>query len=360
MANYQIKLTPVDTFFFGGEKHTEQDRKLETNYFVESNLYPQQTTLLGLLRYYLLLKNPSVFQNNRITDKKEAAKIIGSSSFDYNSPPKDYGKISSIGPLYLHNNNQNYFFASLDIAFEMEDFQLKKVKDGKKTDYNAKDHFRDICQYIVNDTGQKMKLYDDFKKNPVIYDASQVGNEKAEKGASKKEKDNKFYKQNAKKMQFGWNFCFDAEIADDAGVPEKNEELFIPCGGEKSFFKMEVIKQAPASFSVPDSFKRSKPFILCLSDCFVSSDILKETALAISRFVSFRNMKTSVQDTEKYSGFSQNDKQQPSRSSRFNLLQRGSVLYFENEDKLKDAKVKIEADDKNHCKKIGFNKILTK
>jgi CRISPR-associated protein Cmr3 len=354
MANYQIKLTPVDTYFFGGEKHIEKDGKLESNYFVESNLYPQQTTLLGLLRYYLLLKNTSVFANNRITSRADATKIIGPSSFDYNLPPDNFGKIISVGLLYFQHNSQNYFFAPLDIAFEMENFQLIKEKNGKKTDYNAKDHFLDICQYLVDNKGNKVKL------SEIISDIPQVGNEKAEKGASKEEKDNKFYKQNAKKMSPGWNFCFDAEIADGAGIPDKDDVLFVPFGGEKSFFKMEVIKQAPVSFSIPANFKRTKPYILCLSDCFVSADILKQASLSVNRYVSFRNIQSKVEKTEKYSGLSQKDDKQLTRSNRYNLLQRGSIIYFDNEQKRDGVKYLIESNNTKHCITIGFNKIITK
>jgi len=360
MANYQIKLTPVDTYFFGGEKHIEKDGKLESNYFVESNLYPQQTTLLGLLRYYLLLKNTSVFANNRITNRADAAKIIGPSSFDYNLPPDNYEKITSVGPLYFHNDSQNYFFAPLDIAFEMENFQLIKEKDGGKIVYNSKDHFRDICQFLIDDKGQKRKLYDDYEKNPIIFDNHQVGNEKAEKGTSKEEKDKKFYKQNAKKMSLGWSFCFDAEINVGAGIHDENDVLFVPFGGEKSFFKMEVRKQAPVSFSIPANYKRTKPYILCLSDCFVSADILKQASMAVSRYVSFRNIQSKVEKTEKYSGLSQKDDNQLTRSNRYNLLQRGSILYFENESQRDNVKKLIESNEIKHCKTIGFNKIITK
>jgi CRISPR-associated protein Cmr3 len=350
MANYQIKLTPVDSFFFGGEKHIEKGGKLESNYFVESNLYPQQTTLLGLLRYYLLLKNPKVFSNNKINNQTDATNIIGPSSFDYHKTPDNYGKILSVGPLYFQNKTKNYFFAPLDIDFEMDGFQLIKKKDGKKTDYNAKDHYYDICQYLINSGGTKLKL------SEIISDVQQVGNEKTRKG---EDKDNKFYKQNAKRMQNDWSFCFDADISDGANVPDK-DELFIPFGGEKSFFKMKVKKQKPASFTIPNNYKRVEHFILCISDCFVSSDIITNCQLSINRYVSFRNIKTIVKQTMKYSGFSQSDPLQPKRSNRFNLLQRGSILYFEKKTKMEEAKKMIEANDKKHCITIGFNKIITK
>lgn len=351
MANYQIKLTPVDTFFFGGEKHVEKDGKPETNYFVESNLYPQQTTLLGLLRYYLLLKKPSVFSNNKITDKTEAVKIIGEKSFDFSGKSNNFGKINQISPLYFSFENEIYFFGPLDFEFIVDNFQLfKKDKKSKIVNYNAKDHYFDIYQCLLSSKGKQVKL------GEIITDVPQVGNEKTDKG---EDKENKFYKQNARKLKHGWCFCFDAEIENDSGVPD-TDNLFIPFGGEKSFFKMEVKKQAPVAFSIPENYKRQIPFLLCISDCFVSSDILKTSKLAVNRYVSFRNMKASVENTKKYSGLSENDPQQLTRSSRYNLLQRGSVLYFETKDALAEVKNQIEADDKKHCLNIGFNKTVTR
>jgi len=349
MANYQIKLTPIDTFFFGGEKHIEKNGKIETNYFVESNLYPQQTTLLGLLRYYLLLKNNIVFDGKKITDKIEAARIIGDSSFDYNTPPQDYGKIKSISPLYFHGDNQCFFYAPLDVDFKMTNFQLSKMKDGNDTNYNAKDFYYDICQQVISDKGDKKKL------SVIIEDAMQVGNEKAAKGESKEDK---FYKQNSKRMKSGWCFCFDAEIADNAGIPQ-NDALFIPFGGEKSFFKMEVDKKDPVAFTPPKNFVRNKSYILCISDCFVDPGFLEKSELSVNRYVSFRNLKSKVKGTEKYSGLSKNDPEQLSRSDRFNLLQRGSILYFDSNEKLEEVAEIIQSKENTHCKTIGFNHIIT-
>ena len=43
MAQYKIKITPLQYYFFGGEKH---DEEFKINYSVESLDYPQQTTIL--------------------------------------------------------------------------------------------------------------------------------------------------------------------------------------------------------------------------------------------------------------------------------------------------------------------------
>jgi CRISPR-associated protein Cmr3 len=345
MANYKIKLTPVDYFFFGGEKHSinKKTGEPESNYYVESNPYPQQTTLLGLIRYYLLLKNNDIFNGNKITDKGKASEFIGDCSFDYNQKTKKYGKIISLSGLYFCNGENNYFFAPLDIDFTIKNFLL--FKEDKI--YNAKDHYDEICQQIFNENGEIIKL------SEIVKDSPRVGNEKSEKGESKEDK---FYKQNFKSLSSGWGFCVDAEIEDGAGVPE-NDSLFVPFGGEKSFFKMEVSRLEPAKFKMPDNLKKNLASIICMSDCMVDSSILNHSKIAVTRYVSFRNLKSSVKDTEKYSGLSDKDSTQLNRGSRYNLLMRGSVLYFEDNEKLEKAEELIS--NQSHCKIIGFNDIIT-
>lgn len=67
MATYLIKLTPLDKFFFGQKKTFGDDN---VNYVVYSSFFPQQTALLGLLRYQVLqIAGEEVFKNNKIQDK---------------------------------------------------------------------------------------------------------------------------------------------------------------------------------------------------------------------------------------------------------------------------------------------------
>lgn len=354
MANYRIKLTPVDTFFFGGEKHTEDSEgNLTTNYFVESNPYPQQTTLLGLVRYYLLLKNIKTFNGRQIKedDKKEALPLIGDLSFDYYKPNEGYGKIKSISPLFFSFEGKDYFFAPLDINFMLDDKYLlyKLDSNGNQKNYNAKDHYSDICQQLVSSDGDVKKLDD------IIKPASQVGNEKFMKGETK---DEKYYKQCFMRMESDWSFCIDVNFEDGFKFPDKDDKFFIPFGGEKSFFKLEIEPMGKVDFKIPANFQRNVPFIYCQSDCFVSADILKDTTRAVTRYTSFRNMQSSVQGTRKYSGLSKNDITQLKRSKRFNLLQRGSVLYFDTVADLQKVAIEI-IENKNHCTIIGFNQIIT-
>jgi len=347
--NYKITLTPADTYFFGGEKTRRENDALIMDYFVVSNPYPQQTTLLGLLRYFLLLKNPTVFNGKSIINKTEAAKIIGDESFSYGDEPQDFGKIKKLLPLYFNNGTKDYFFAPRDIEFDMSDkFQLSK--GGKN--YNAKDHNNDIGQYLISNSGDRVKLSDVVKEQP-----AQAGNEKASKGQTRKEKENKFYKMTFCKLKTGWSFCMDAEIKDDA--IKNGDSIFLPFGGEKSYFKLEVKKQMAAKQQLNDLFQRGVPYILCQSDCFVDANILDDATFAVNDFVSFRNLKSKVQETARYSSMThKDDATQLTRSDRYNLLQRGSVLYFEDKKRRDEAAKKI-IEGKDNCRNIGFNQILT-
>lgn len=356
MPNYKIKLTPVDTFFFGGEKHDENGK---VSYFVESNLYPQQTTLLGLIRYYLLLKNPSIFKDNKIVKGSNVADFIGTDSFDYANKNTDkniqsFGKIKSLSPLYFHSNGKDYFFGPLDFDTEIDDhFILSKTdRDGKAEKYKAKLKDTFISQQLIAKDGTAKLL---FGENGILSDAEQVGNEKAHKGESTKE--NAFYKMNMKRMAKGWSFVVDVDIEDGAGVIDK-EHLFIPFGGEKCYFKMEIEEVEKYTPHLPSKYKRNLSTVVCISDCFLSDvSLLHSADFAITEAVSFRNLKSKASENVNYSGLSKNDPNQLSRSQRYNLLKRGSVLYFTDNQKMKILTDALETESNSRA--IGFNQFLT-
>lgn len=361
MPNYQIKLTPVESFFFGGEKHDANlhDANLVANYFVESNLYPQQTTLLGLVRYYLLLKNGTIFKDNKIIQGSNVDAFIGDKSFDYvkADTPQNFGKIQSISPLYFTDGTENYFFAPIDFGATLnegfilnKDIKKKNKEEYSLEDYTAKEHEQFVLRQLINKKGETIKLSD------IVIDTPQVGNEKAERGATDEAKENAFYKINMKRLVEKWSFVIDVEISDDANV--KEESLFLPFGGEKSFFKMDVKKQNKFVPQLPISFERNVNTLVCISDCFLPDvSLLKTADFAVSDFVGFRNLKSKASGDVRYSSLSKGHEMQLSRSMRFNLIQRGSVFYFRDQEKFKIFYSALENERNSH--NIGFNQFLT-
>ena len=61
MSNYLITLTPTGRFFFGGDMTFKVGRKDKnefneqfSSYIIKSAMFPQQTSLLGMLRFLIL------------------------------------------------------------------------------------------------------------------------------------------------------------------------------------------------------------------------------------------------------------------------------------------------------------------
>ena len=350
MPIYQITITPLEYYFFGGEKHGTD---LKNNYFVESLPYPQQTTLLGLLRYFLL-KEKELINGKSIKNEceAEALRLIGENSFHFSREQsnQEFGKITKISPLYFNNGKENYFFAPLDIEFGMENFVLKK---GSKP-FNAKDHYALIQQYLVAEKSQEV-----IPLSQIAKDFKQVGNEKGEKG---KTKENAFYKQNMKYLEKGWTFVVDAEIAEEI----ESKDYYYSLGGEKCHFKLRFIeKNAFYTPPYPQKHLREGIFcLLCLSDCFIEGAEMKKLPFAVNEYVSFRNLRSKVSTKNFYAlKKARHDKDDHAimenaliHSSRYQLLQRGSVLYFEKQEDAEKLRIAIE---NTNGKAIGFNHILT-
>ena len=341
MPKYQVKLTPTSSFFFGTEKHSGLAENEDTiaNYFVESNLYPQQTTILGALRYFLL-QNASdlVFKNNRIQDRKLASDLIGPSSFGMNESLQGFGEIEKIGPLYLLKDNESFRFGPYDHGSSM-DADGTLLNDSKKQ-YTAKYHAAFIAEKLVNAKGESEKLSD------IIKDQVQVGNKK-------NSEEEGYYKQNLKFMIKDWAFAVELETENEL----KNETKFVTLGGEKSIFKIEFtpLDSSQVANGMP-KFDRQQSYIFCQSDCYLETSPLQEFASwGITEAVSFRNLRATVKDTNKYASLNVKDANKLKRTHRLNLLKRGSIIYFDKPENLKKA---IELFQKQeNAIKIGFNHI---
>jgi hypothetical protein len=277
-------------------------------------------------------------------DKKtRATELIGKQSFEYGIPvPHTFGAIESLSPLYFTFNNDIYSFAPLDIQSSLgNDYNL--FKNGKP--YNAKEHSEFISYNLYNSEGNKL-----IPLSEIIKEVNQVGNKKSSNGESK---DNSFYKLKSKRLELGWSFVIDADI--NLEIEEK--EYLLHFGGEKNYCKIKYQQQEKTSFTYPKTHIRNQKTILCLSDCFIDGDKIKNLDFAVTDFVSFRNFRSSIH-TKNYYALNQEQKIENSivRSSRYQLLKRGSTLYFPDVDSRDKFAQQIQVDN---ATKIGFNKIIT-
>ena len=126
---YLIKMTPLNTYFFGGEK-TFTSAKGETNYFARSNRWPQQTTVLGMLRYLI---------GKSVEPEFDSAKI-GSHSFIVGASDNTFGFIDKLSPAFLVNDKGNYLLeAGTDHQKNKKTEKIERFEfKPNKTDQTAK------------------------------------------------------------------------------------------------------------------------------------------------------------------------------------------------------------------------------
>ena len=118
-----IRLRPVNQYYFGGEVSFYSDS--EKNYLVESRLFPQQTAVLGLLRYVLLREKDMLTNQQHLFNgkpEKDVEDLIGKKSFDMSELEKeqDFGIIKEISPLFLQREGYAWLPLAKDAGFDFK------------------------------------------------------------------------------------------------------------------------------------------------------------------------------------------------------------------------------------------------
>lgn len=389
---YLIRLTPTSHFFFGAE-NTFGSGDIR-NYLVRSRNYPQQSSLLGLLRFVLLqqaglLKGAS--NGDALPDAATA--LIGAHSFQHENEA-GYGIIRQLSPLFLQDKNgEKWLPAAFNKGLRLKQnteakawlnydagdaWLLQKEVDGKWKSWSSKEdleetysHGSGTIYYPTSDdlpaNSQPETGSAECWNNPVLFLAhEQVGIEKNLHG---KTEDNAFYKQYSWRLRPGASFAFYAtlEIADseaDNILPSKDIVSF---GGERSLFKLEIEQQtaqfdALTAFSLPKSALPADHFakLVLISDAWLPADAYQHCGFAVTRTTPFRFHNTATGETRQYDNLQRDpkskDRHTPSLSERFTLLRRGSVLYA-RDGKLEALTKALEA--QKAFRDIGYNYFVT-
>lgn len=348
MTRYLIKLKPLTPFFFGGELtfNNGLNEKDEKNYFAKSNRFPQQTTILGMLRKELLIQDELFKEKWADYSKENKAKmkeLIGDKSFAVGKD-LDFGKIDSISPVFIFSENNEYFIPSAkdrglkyikkdscrsNISNENNFVPILKYDPPKKDAefYNTKDGLQDL---FISHKGSEKKpdqIFSEFEK---------TGNFKNKKESD----DEKFYKQLFYQMEQDYSFAFFAEVDFEL------ENSIVSIGADGSHFKIEVT-ETEESFAKLFIKNPEKNKITLLSNTLADQEIYEHCEFAITETINFRST------TLRKGKFKiKSDKESKrSKSDKFNMLKQGSVLYVKDGE-LDNLKAKLT--DKN-LQKIGYN-----
>jgi Uncharacterized protein predicted to be involved in DNA repair (RAMP superfamily) len=367
MSKYLITLTPMGSYYFGGENSFsvgENDKNELASYIVKSNLFPQQTSLLGMLRFWVL-RNSDAFNlsTNKITNHETAKSLIGEKSFCVNGK-NDFKTIKNIGICFLQKKvgNDNYVSIlpspldyKLTVNFENTTVGVyngiekklptiiyeEKDKDGKDIRYTDKEGL--IKKYISPDGMFALDEGDIFIKDQRIGINRDIKTGKTD--------DKSLYKQVFYRLADGFRFAFIAEFKDEYKLPQSGQ--IVELGGDSSKFVLNVENLIEnAAFYGEDVLSTPTGAfakITLLSDTLLDNIVVDTNVMfSISEHIPFRFLSFKIDETQKYSRTSKNDK-----NKRYSLFKRGSVFYFGNESSLSNFTKAIGNNE--DFKQIGYN-----
>lgn len=360
MSNYLITLTPVDKFFFGGDmtfnvhgdaKHNE---KFGT-YIIQSAMFPQQTSLLGMLRFLLLRSDKSLFDGQSIIPGTSAdvADLIGPTSFAVKNGGKDdscFGKIQKLHRCFVRCkdsdsvHNLDFLGFDHDVCGDAEAGNVGYV-NGRKVVLPAIGGYN--YKKVISD-GTLTKALDE-----VFVEDKRIGIQRDI--VTGKTNDSSLFKQISYRFNnaAGCTYCFAFYLEAEADMLQFTGEI-VSVGADNSQFIIGVEQVA----EIPSGNKAGAPHKLVLqSPAYLSREEIGLTSFAFTEVIPFRFLKTDVVDTENYSVLPRykgaSKMKSPTRSERYELYAPGSVFYFENAANYSAFVAALEA--YKGFRQIGYN-----
>lgn len=362
IKEYLIRLYPSGKFFFGGEGGFGPGGN--ENFIVYSRPYPQQTTLLGMLRMLVLEVYDCLAEpGNGGKLPEEAADHIGECSFNAHEPDKkqSFGKIDGLSHVFLQKGGETFHTAPLDRDFPFYEAVKDScwISNGRKRPFAPMvKHFdpkKGLDEKLVSEQGSLLGMEDVFVVHSLTGITKKIEREEDEQG---------FYRQVFFGLQKGFSFSFIARLDEGTAVrimKRLQANSLLCLGGERSVFAMEMEALPagsvfPSGHPVYDVAAATGPVkVVLLSDAYVEGDIYPHCAFAVSSTVEFRQLRAHVKKTDNYfrrdKGIS--DQRQLRKSNKFNLIGRGSVFYLEDAAQLEALKKVLLQPEA--FRQIGYN-----
>lgn len=361
---YKVTLEPKDWFFFGG--NTTFDNGVKTSYIAHSTLFPQQTALLGMIRYQLLKQNDLLFGQGGSSDSINVKDLIGENSFSMNESGQTFGDILGLSPVYIeeYQDDDNKCFVrelfpmaltnSYDLSFD-NDVRIYMTAREKTKLINDHDSYepKQYSNYMMmtDKNGGSLSIESIFETR------MQVGITKNTDHRPKEgEKEQNFFKHEMvrfrkdKKKNTTFRYAFYVQL--------ENYELsrdYVFLGAERSCFDMEVCEIKGENdlkklylLGHPASQEQGK--IEILSPAYVKElDKLNDLCdFHWSFLIPFRNL-TFVKNGQ--GRLNSGNVSYNRGETCYNMLSAGSVLFFDEANK---EKIEILLNNE-HLQLIGYN-----
>lgn len=326
---YKITLSPVDWYFFGGE--TTYGGSEKANYYAKSNLFPQESAVIGMLRYEILKKLNLL----KASDKEKEAVIaaIGNSGFNPANSKEScpIGLIDAISPVMIQYKEEVFNRAPLNygtnIKFKNADMESP---EGSKIYLNGLKKKLPIPVSKINDarkiwiscsTGE---INEEVTDDKMFTSKSKIG---ITKQVSNRNDDNKegYFKGKLYTLKKDYKFVFYAQLG-----MELDKYSLVYLGAERSMFKMIVsqVEGLDELHHIWNKIPVQENQVVFFSEAFVPVEIYQHCSFAWTDSIQFRCITRPWKSRHNYASL--DIKQE--RSCRYNILHRGSVLYYDTEE----------------------------
>lgn len=341
MSNYLVTLTPLDKFFFGGDMtfnvHGDDEHNSRfASYIIESSMFPQQTSLLGMMRFLLLRNNADLFDGTGIrpgvTD--QVSDLIGPSSFMVKEDGKKgskFGKITRLHRCFVRCIKSDGTVHDLDAqGFDHNQGALsqkygfvngRKVRIPDLGGYNAKEGY---VKYL-SDGIVEIPLFEVFAEDKRIGIQRDITTGKTSDAGLFKQISYRFNNTSESR------YCFAFYLEAEADFLKDYSGQTVSVGADNSQFVIGI--EEVSGIPGDDALKAGR--IVLKSPAYLSGEDVAKASFAFTETIPFRFLKTSVKDTESYSILPRYKgaakMKAPARSEGYELYAAGSVFYFDDD-----------------------------
>ena len=353
---YLITLKPLEPFMFGGQNTFGSLGEGTGSYIVKSNMFPQQTAILGMLQHEVMCHVGLLTRKRRgeWVDKELKSRVkdaVGNEKFSLTaSHIQEFGAIKSISSVFLMQGDKRYIKKAntqkYSYILENQKPILKYMDRDKEKKFNEKESYSLYDYYTCLEDGLPLKKEDIFKE------VKQVGNQKTAKPTylfkkdeqpTKDDTEDAYFKKRSYTLTKGFKFAFylDYEVPVKFrfpnSVPDATFELpkssIISLGADRGMFRMQVtLCEASCKGLV---YEGNPDELVLLSDSYIKLPIKECAEFAITTEVEMRYL--------------ERDKGKFAKSKAYYLYEKGSV-FIKPKQALKDA-----LNNKN-LQNIGLNR----
>ncbi len=355
MTWHKCSFVPSGVYFFGGEKIF--DFEGSNNYYIVSQRYPSQSTILGALRF-LVLKNKEKLSPEKgsadETLRKEQEDLIGRRGdvMEVSS----YGKIEKVSPVFLSNENEILIRTPFNHKYGEKEYTPFTMKDGYMSekgqtilpvDFVAKDGLTDSYLNLSdNSTIESDEIFGFQEQTHIARKRDDAGKLVMDKKA--------FFKKKYCLLKSS-KFAFTCFVNCEKDLLPESEVVFL--GQEKSIFyftsnECQENEFADIEAKIRELYKTESGY----STYYVESDTYFKDSEKLNESLAYSivNKKAYRFITDQRNG--RNYKERILKSKcLYQFIEAGSVL-FVGKDK-KEAFEKM-LDENAALRKSGFNYIV--